>query len=419
MNPKKPLISVIVPIYGIERYVGLCIESIINQSYSNLEIILVDDGGNDRCPEICDLYKSKDSRIKVIHKKNGGLVSARKEGVRQSNGEYISYVDGDDWIEKGFIENLYNETVKTDSDIVCAGYTRDLFSQSMSFYDALPAGVYEGDKIEFLWKNMISYGSFYRPGITTYVWNKLFKRNIIIPAQMSVDDRITIGEDGAVTYPALLNSSRIVLLENKEYHYRQREDSMLKQSASFAEEAKRLKYLYDYLKDWSRDKNYEVDEQTTDYILSTAIMRFGGDHPKDAYPVFDDCYYGKKVVVYSAGTFGQQLMNRFRETNPCNVIAWIDDDYWEYRRCCLNVDPVESVKDRDFDYIIIAKVDPNDVRMIKERLFQRGISSEKILSISIPKEILKREELLKRLVNIEYSGSESGSLEREKTVSHA
>ena len=148
-------------------------------------------------------------------------------------------------------------------------------------------------------------------------------------------------------------------------------------------------------------------------------MRFGGDHPKDAYPVFDDCYYGKKVVVYSAGTFGQQLMNRFRETNPCNVIAWIDDDYWEYRRCCLNVDPVESVKDRDFDYIIIAKVDPNDVRMIKERLFQRGISSEKILSISIPKEILKREELLKRLVNIEYSGSESGSLEREKTVSHA
>ena len=80
----------------IDRYIGICIESIINQTYKNLEIILVDDGGKDRCPEICDLYAKKDNRIKVIHKLNGGLVSARKAGIQQSKGEYISYVDGDD-----------------------------------------------------------------------------------------------------------------------------------------------------------------------------------------------------------------------------------------------------------------------------------------------------------------------------------
>ena len=95
---KTDLISVIVPIYRIDRYVGLCIESLINQTYKNLEIILVDDGSPDRCPEICDLYAKKDSRIKVIHKENGGLVSARKAGIMTATGKYVGYVDGDDWV---------------------------------------------------------------------------------------------------------------------------------------------------------------------------------------------------------------------------------------------------------------------------------------------------------------------------------
>lgn len=99
----NPLISVVVPIYKIDRYLGVCIESVLNQTYTNLEIILVDDGSPDRCPEICDLYAKKDTRIKVIHKRNGGLVSARKAGILSATGKYIGYVDGDDWIGPGFI----------------------------------------------------------------------------------------------------------------------------------------------------------------------------------------------------------------------------------------------------------------------------------------------------------------------------
>ena len=113
-----PLVSVIVPIYKIERYLGTCIESIICQTYQNLEIILVDDGGKDRCPEICDLYSSKDRRISVIHKPNGGLVSARKAGLQQSSGKYISYVDGDDWISPGFIEALLTTAGSSGADVV-------------------------------------------------------------------------------------------------------------------------------------------------------------------------------------------------------------------------------------------------------------------------------------------------------------
>ena len=100
----QPLVSIIVPIYMIDRYLGICVESLLNQTYQNLEIILVDDGSKDRCPEICDLYASKDSRIKVVHKENGGLVSARKAGLEVSTGGLITYVDGDDWVGPDYIE---------------------------------------------------------------------------------------------------------------------------------------------------------------------------------------------------------------------------------------------------------------------------------------------------------------------------
>lgn len=417
---KDPLISVIVPIYMIDRYVGICIESIINQTYTNLEIILVDDGGKDRCPEICDLYAKKDPRIKVIHKPNGGLVSARKVGLQQSSGAYISYVDGDDWIGPGFIEGLYTVAYTSNVDLVCAGQTRDLFSKSVCFTNALQVGVYEGEKLEDLWKNMISYGSFYRPGISTYLWNKLFRREILLAPQSLVDNRISIGEDGAVVYPALLNCKRVAVTDNVAYHYRQREDSMLKQSASFTVEAQKLKFLHDYMVHWSQstDPEFGIVSQVTDYVLSIAVMRSGGRLPQDDYSTFGRAYYGRNVIVYSAGTFGQQLIARFKETRHCNVVAWIDDDYWEYRRCCLDVDPVESITSIDYDYVLIATVDPIVAESVRNRLLDLSVSGEKILTISVPD---NREYLVKRFLDVDAVKAEEGRIAKRgrEVLSHA
>ena len=402
----QPLISVIVPIYMIERYLGICVESIINQTYENLEIILVDDGSKDRCSEICDLYASKDPRIKVIHKSNGGLVSARKAGLEASHGEYISYVDGDDWIGSGFIEALYIFVSQYDADMGCAGQRRDLFDKSEHFTNAIHSGIYEGEKLEELWNGMISFGDFYRPGITTYVWNKLFKREILFDAQVAVDDRITIGEDAAVTYPALMKCRRVVVTDNTSYHYRQREDSMLKQSASFSNEAEKLKYLYEYMTGWANglpddmaDK-HSLLSQIDDYVLSICIMRSGGRLPQDTYSTFGQSYYGRDVVIYSAGTFGQQLINRLKENGHCNIVGWIDDDYWEYRRCCLDVDPVESVIKRRFDYVLIAAVDKQIARNTIRRLCDYGVSRDRILTVSVPDAVEEKEELLRQFIHI-------------------
>lgn len=412
-----PLISVIVPIYMIDRYIGICIESILHQTYQNLEIVLVDDGSRDRCAEICDLYASKDRRIRVIHKPNGGLVSARKAGLQQSNGAYITYVDGDDWIGPGFIEGLYTAAEISGADMVCAGFTRDLFSRSASFTNYIPSGIYTGEKLRELWKSMASMAPYYRPGIHTYVWNKLFKRDILLEPQACVDNRISIGEDGAVTYPALLKCKTVAVIDNVAYHYRQREDSMLKQSTGYSTEAQKLLYLYDYLMHWAEctDPVLNIPQQIVDYVLSIAIMRSGGRLPSDDFSTFDSAYYGKRVVIYSAGTFGQQLMNRFRETKHCDVVAWLDDDCWEYRRCCLNVDPVESVTGLSYEYILIATVDSMVAERIKRRLMDLGVSQSKILTVEFPE---NKEEVLCRFLDVDAIKAEEAERKREVS-SHA
>ena len=388
----KDLVSVIVPIYGIERYIGICIESLLNQTYSNLEIILVDDGSPDRCPEICDLYARKDKRIRVIHKENGGLVSARKAGLEASTGEYVGYVDGDDWVGPGFYESLYSAITSSGCDVVCAGQSRDLFQQSVHFNNPYPLGIYEGERLKKLQENMLSYGPFYSPGITTYVWNKLFRRDVLYKHQMVVDERITIGEDAAVTYPALMEAKSVYVSDCVAYHYRQREDSMLKQSASFSTEAKKLRYLYEYMSAFAEARGGNLQKQVIDYVLGICIMRSGGRLPDGTLSVYDERYYGKRVIICSAGTFGQQLRKRIDENKVCHVVSWVDDDYWEYRRCCLEVDPITEVTKLDFDYVLIASIDDKVIKRMKKQLLDFGVSEQKVLSIRC--DDFKREKLV-------------------------
>lgn len=400
-NMNTPLISVIVPVYQIDRYLGSCIESILSQTYKNLEIILVDDGSPDRCPDICDLYAKKDNRIKVIHKSNGGLVSARKAGLELSTGEYVGYVDGDDWIEAGFYEALLQTITEYRADIAIAGMSRDLFTTSTKLISKIPAGNYEGERLVQLKKNMLMFDRFCRIGVTTYVWNKLFKREMLLKYQLNVDDHIWIGEDAAVTYPYLMASSKVCIIDNCEYHYRQREDSMLKQAVSYRKEAVGLKLLYKQLMgEAARYPDMHYGEQIQSFILGICIMRSGGILKEicDEFSPYDKEFYGSNIVVYSAGTFGQQLMRRIEENNYCSVVGWVDVDYKEYRRCCLDVDPVEDIDFIEFDYILIATVDGAVADDICERLIWRGIPEKKILTVKCPKQ--ERSHLLKRYLNV-------------------
>lgn len=219
MNDK---ISIIVPIYKVEKYLDKCVESLVNQTYTNLEIILVDDGSPDKCPEMCDKWAEKDSRIKVIHKPNGGLSDARNAGMKEANGEYILFVDSDDWIELNMIEILYKEIVLSDSDIVACGVR-------MVWEDGSPDRILTktcGKKV-FNSSEEAMYSLMQEMCILQTAWNKLCKRKIIENILFPVGK---INEDEFWSWKAIANSNKVVYIDTPLYNYLQRGGSIMRNS---------------------------------------------------------------------------------------------------------------------------------------------------------------------------------------------
>lgn len=206
----SPLISVIVPVYKVEQYIGKCIESIICQTYTNLEIILVNDGSPDNCPKICDDYSKTDGRIKVIHKTNGGLSDARNVGMDRATGEYIGFVDSDDWIDTDMYEILAGLILTNKADIAECGL-RFVFQNRTIETDDNKITILENTKaIEcFLDRSIDIKGS---------VWNKLYKKSIIANLRFPIGK---LHEDAFFTYKALYSSKKYVRVESSKYNYLQ------------------------------------------------------------------------------------------------------------------------------------------------------------------------------------------------------
>lgn len=169
----EELISVIVPVYNVENYLEHCIDSIVFQTYKNLEIILVDDGSTDRSGFICDCWKNKDSRIKVIHKKNGGLASARNEGIKISKGKYISFIDSDDYIELNFYKTMIDGI--DDADIAICGLR--LVNEKNQLIKTIELNK---EKIEMKNLDIKKLLLLINNSTFGYAWNKLYKKDIII-----------------------------------------------------------------------------------------------------------------------------------------------------------------------------------------------------------------------------------------------
>lgn len=218
----EPLVSIIVPIYNVEPYLKKCIDSIINQTLTNIEIILVNDGSTDNCGKIIDEYEKKDSRVIALHKENGGQASARNMGLDIASGKYVGFVDSDDWIESDMYESLYNKIKKTNSDICVCGrraYTEDArLSNEIKLQDETIDFNEDNDKKHILDKLLYSY--------TVVVWNKLYKKEIINNNHIRFEDVNYVGsEDALFNYCVLSNAKRITSIEHIYYNQLSREGS--------------------------------------------------------------------------------------------------------------------------------------------------------------------------------------------------
>ncbi len=219
--------SIIVPIYKVEIYLKQCVESLINQTYKNIEIILVDDGSPDNCPKLCDEYAKKDSRIKVLHKSNGGLVSARKFGANYATGDYICCVDGDDFIASDYIEKFSEVAQQKEPDIICCGYI--LTAEKNKIPHILPnrKGFYTRTNIENeIFPSLLQSerGNCFLPTL----WGKAIKKELYLSYQMKVSDKISMGEDAACTIPCFYNAQSVMIIDVCTYYYRYNTTSMTK-----------------------------------------------------------------------------------------------------------------------------------------------------------------------------------------------
>lgn len=221
------LFSVVVPVYGIEKFLPQCIESILAQSYSDFELILVDDGSIDSSGDICDIYSSKDRRIKVIHKQNGGLVSARKAGVNEAEGNYIVPVDGDDWVDSKLLERLSHIIqYYPQIEIVCYGIYKgySMTEYTKKHIDYLE-GFYNENKIhDILFRTLIKGrdGKRFPPNI----WGKAMIKEQYQKYQNAIPDTISLGEDAAVVYPLISHTRSMYILKDCYYYYRMNPNSM-------------------------------------------------------------------------------------------------------------------------------------------------------------------------------------------------
>lgn len=209
-------ISVVVPVYNVEKYLSECLESIIAQSYKNLEIILVNDGSSDNSGNICDKYSEKDTRIRVIHKKNCGLSDARNTGIEYATGDYITFVDSDDFIDRQYIDILIKNMVTYNADISCCDYIRT----TKRNYDFHIKKVGESTLLEsedgikfYLKKEIVS------------AWGKVYKKEIFSILRFPSGK---INEDISTIFKAFINAKKIVYINNKLYYYYQNNNGITK-----------------------------------------------------------------------------------------------------------------------------------------------------------------------------------------------
>lgn len=386
---KEALISIIVPIYNVEKYIMKCVESILRQTYGNLQIILVDDGSTDQSGEICDRYAQQDSRIKVIHQNNGGLVKARKAGLEMAIGEYTGFVDGDDYIDATFYEHLLEVMDDSEADFVHTGFVYERNGSGLIYTLSCESIITDGDdKINLIKKHAISIGrgdEVWHPSI----WAKLFRTSLVRECYFRVPDNQAYGEDMLTFCRCILESKKFILKPGAEYHYLFRNDSMTKNWSinRFWQESN----LYNELCNiW---KEYCCYEQMIDHMDQYLYARMIDCMNKinqvglgtNKYVISDiNRLYGKRLVVYGAGTIGKNYISQILTQPQVTLVAWTDKKFQktDHGLCIMR----EQLLDMQYDLILIALSDSSKVDDIKRELMEMGIEKDKLLWIK-PKAI--------------------------------
>lgn len=293
------LISIIIPVYNVEQYLERCVKSVINQTYKDLQIILVDDGAKDSSGQMCDELAKLDNRIEVIHKENGGLSDARNHGMRIAKGKYIGFVDSDDYIAEDMFETLYRVITENESDISIVSF--------YEMYNDKLIGVRDSGKLEIMNKQEAIKELLIDTKIQSYAWNKLFKKELFDGLEFPTGKNF---EDIATTLLLFEKCDKVALLEEPKYYYLRRDNSIIgvRNTKTYTDYLEVIYDKYMYLK----DKYPEIEMYNAyNFIINmiwvyTIIVTFGLD---DVYKEFEKRYELFKELVEKYNEIPNMLDN--------------------------------------------------------------------------------------------------------------
>lgn len=372
----NPKISIIVPMYNSESTIGKCIESILQQTLSELEVILVNDGSTDNTLDICKKYSKRDSRIVVVSQENKGLISARKRGVEISSADLIGFVDSDDWIEKDMYENLYEIYNNYHVDVVSSGIFRDYIEEQYTneVLDNFEQGYYENiNKTVYpymLWNKKIN--DF---GIYCTLVNKLFKREILKTVYDNIDERVFYGEDCLTFFSYMMRCKKVYILNKSYYHYVINHNSMCSKTDDRL--LTNTYYLYKGLEKaflGYGELTYRLLEQLKYYILSVESHTLMKLYNLSLMSLMNARFgtldiKGKNVILYGAGGSSRVLYNHLIEDCECLVVAWVDKYPDSKDMLCLHkIESRNIIKDLEYDYIVISVISEELYISIKKEL---------------------------------------------------
>lgn len=382
-----PLVSVIVPIYNTQNYVARCIESILCQTYTNMEIILVNDGSTDNSMAVCESYAAKDARIRIISQQNHGIIAAKKAGIRICQGIYVMFVDSDDWIEKDMLQAMIAKMLERTCTLVCTNAYMDMPDRTIEKRNAVPAGRYKTEEIVrdlFFYKDTDNYG------ILPYSVAKLYPRDMLKEVLKNITNDIHYAEDKAIVFSFVFQNIEICFTDDIYYHYCIRDGSACQSENQdyFIE----LTAFYKYVKklfDRHKEREYLL-LQLGKYLLQesrTAINNKLGLTTPDK-PIYTVPYQldpstffpqKKKVILYGAGRVGTDYYKQLTDCMNIELCGWVDKNYRKYQTEYLDVHPIEYIQKTEYDYILIAVRKQTVFQEIKEELTDMGIAGDAIV----------------------------------------
>lgn len=379
---QEKYISIVIPVYNCEKYIARCLDSVLNQTYKWLEIIVINDGSTDQTADICRKYVQSDTRVKYVEQQNKGVAYTRKRGIQLATGDYVGFVDADDYIDKDMYEQMIMHMENV--DLVTSGY----YCKEKRIFAAVPQGIYQTEEEKkYLYENMFFFKDTKSIGILPNLWSKLFVTAKIKKIVDSTALDVFVGEDADIVYRYILLCDSICISEICAYHHEFNEKSIMQtvnknylrniNSLYLSLEEVFSKSIYNniLLPKWNQWV-WQMIQQTPHFMgfdlkEQNRVIRYLNPYM--------NLLNEKKIILYGAGVVGKDYYRLYQKHHEVELVLWVDNKWERLQKDGFFVQSVEQIQQVTFDYILLAVKEQRIAQEIREQLCQKGINDKVIL----------------------------------------